>query len=149
MSSTYCSGVVDNGDIILINENEVEIRCTSSEVGIENIELVSKASASSTATTNKTKYCQIARSAWKNDPPLKDWIIFNNDKVVACKFCNILISSKYSTLKTHANSQKHLKVAAPFSIGKQTVIPFKRPNTKLIEEVHAGVARTALFIAKH
>lgn len=93
------------------------------------------------------KYVQNARDAWKTDPLFKDWLIIKNQKTVTCKFCHTLISAKHSTLISHSQSKKHIKAAAPFSLGRQPNIVLKK--LKKLDEVHFAEARTALYIAKH
>ena len=79
---------------------------------------------------------------------LKNWILINNSSIL-CKYCNLLLNSKYSTLKDHAKSKKHIKNAAPFSNSRSRQQLINNPRLKLSNEVHSAEARTALNIAKH
>ncbi|XP_055382456.1 uncharacterized protein LOC129612722 [Condylostylus longicornis] len=67
------------------------------------------------ASTKKT-YKQKPRKAWCSDPHLRDWIIIDRDQV-KCRFCNKLLNVKFSSLKSHSYSQRHLRAERRYKEG--------------------------------
>ena len=97
----------------------------------------------------KPPYIQQFREEWLIDDEFKDWIQkVPTDKTKArCRYCQCLLNSKYSGLRDHSKSEKHLKAAKPFSCAKQTKLNFQ-PKVPSLTTARAEAGMT-LFVAMH
>lgn len=96
---------------------------------------------------SKKIYFQKAREAWTKDPLLKEWILLKHN-TVECKYCKTIFNKpKYSNLKDHVKTNKHVAAAEPFSTARQNNIQFMAKTT--LTASHEAEARNSLYIAKH
>lgn len=97
----------------------------------------------------KPPYIQQFREEWLKDEELKDWIqkVPTDKTKVRCRFCQCLLSCKYSGLRDHSKSEKHVKAAKPFSCARQSKLNFL-PKVQSLTTARAE-AGISLFVSVH
>lgn len=100
----------------------------------------------------KPSYKQKFRSEWLMDKLFKDWIVRKEDSsgesYPECKFCRCIVSNsnKYSDLKAHMATKKHIANSNMLAPSRQRTIDFPK---KAVNKTKSCEAYTSLFIAEH
>lgn len=99
----------------------------------------------------KVQYTQKFRMEWLKDKLFEDWLQSKPGKdgtlCAECKFCRCTLGSRYSDLKNHCQSKKHIDAANMLSPARQKTITFPKLNTVVKSKSAEGSA--ALFVAEH
>lgn len=76
-------------------------------------------------------YPQKFRKKWLEDHICKDWIQedYVNERNAFCKFCRTTIQAKYTNIKQHVKTKKHLKSIQCIEFGEELELPTKHENT--------------------
>lgn len=89
----------------------------------------------------KTQYKQKFRNEWLQDNLFKDWMVRKVDSsgevFAECKFCRCIASSsnKYSDLKAHINSKKHISNTKILAPSRQKTIDFPKKHWIKLKQV--------------
>jgi hypothetical protein len=107
-------------------------------------------------TTQKQKvYNQKFRQSWKSHDLLRDWIepVPNNAYLARCKFCDCVLKTKFSSLKTHCKSELHLtaqKNCPKFVISWKMENPDEQPQpTEPEEDVLSQEQPSMIFMSEY
>lgn len=95
-------------------------------------------------------YTQKFRDVWLKDPCLKNWLLAVDStigKIAKCKFCMCTLNNKYSDLKNHGNTKKHISNADIILGKKQTKLNFLPENH--LDGAKLAEGKLALYIACH
>lgn len=98
----------------------------------------------------KPQYRQKFRKSWLQDPVLSPCITIvesTNDVVIKCKFCCSVLNSKYSDLKSHATTKKHISNRKVIQGSTQQKISFPKANA--LDDARLAECKLALFVANH